>query len=626
MKVINNIKIGTKIFSTVSIIIVLMVIVAVFGIMKIVNVGGEIKEITQEDLPMLKVVTEIANAQKEQGTWFERVLRFGGVTAEQDVAKEGLQKAEQEFKSLAAFVDEQLTTGEQIANEVLKKTLTPEVRKEYQDILDLLKGIAKEHGDVDAQGLQAFDMIGQGNAHNTETLAEQIEKQADEVDLKLDEFVKKMDTFTEDSSRTADQIQQEAVQGMTIIGISALIIGVFMGAVITRSINRPLAEIVKVANNIAIGDLDQDIAISQKDEIGVLAEAMRNMVSNLKATVRVAEQIAQGDLTASVNILSEKDTLGQSLATMVAKLNEMVGDVQNVANNVATGSQALSSSSEEMSQGTTEQASSIEEVSSSIEQMAANIRQNADNAIQTEKIAVKAAEGAREGGKAVAQTVTSMQTIAKKISIVEEIARQTHMLSLNATIEAAKAQESGKGFAVVASEVRSLAERSRTAAEEINELASSSVAIAEAAGTMLTRLVPDIQKTAELVQEISAASNEQSSGTEQINKAIQQLDQVIQQNASVSEEMAATAEELAAQAEHLRDTTAFFKVQEAARKSLEREDWTTFGARRTRQKKDRKPVEKNRENDKSGTSAGHAIELGQKKPEKDDFDEQFERF
>ena len=197
-----------------------------------------------------------------------------------------------------------------------------------------------------------------------------------------------------------------------------------------------------------------------------------------------------------------------------------------------------------------------------MEQMAANIRQNADNALQTEKIAVKAAVDAREGGRAVTETVSAMKDIAGKISIIEEIARQTNLLALNAAIEAARAGEHGKGFAVVASEVRKLAERSQLAAGEISELSRTSVEVAEQAGAMLERLVPDIQRTAELVQEISAACKEQDAGAEQINKAIQQLDQVIQQNASASEEMASTSEELASQADQLQGTMSFFRVAE----------------------------------------------------------------
>jgi methyl-accepting chemotaxis protein len=230
------------------------------------------------------------------------------------------------------------------------------------------------------------------------------------------------------------------------------------------------------------------------------------------------------------------------------------------------GSQAMSQSMAEMSQGTTEQATSAEEAASSMEQMAANIRQNSNNALQTERIAVKAAEDARSSGLAVQETVKAMQNITKKVSIIEEIARQTHMLSLNATIEAAKAQDYGKGFGVVASEVRALAERSQAAAVEIGQLTGSSIAVAEKAGAMLTKLVPAIQRTAELIQEITAASHEQNAGADQINGAIQQLDNVIQQNAASTEEMAATAEELSAQAEQLRATIDFFRSDGAHRK------------------------------------------------------------
>jgi methyl-accepting chemotaxis protein len=279
--------------------------------------------------------------------------------------------------------------------------------------------------------------------------------------------------------------------------------------------------------------------------------------------VHFANKVADGDLTAKIDV-DQKDEVGQlaaALKQMIGKLANIVAEVKKAAGNVSAGSQQMSSSSEEMSQGATEQAASAEEASSSMEQMAANIKQNADNALQTEKIARKSAEDAREGGKAVIQTVSAMKEIAGKINIIEEIARQTDLLALNAAIEAARAGEHGKGFAVVASEVRKLAERSQAAAGEISRLSGSSVEVAERAGEMLNQIVPDIQKTAELVQEISAASNEQNTGAEQVNKAIQQLDQVIQQNASVSEEMAAGAEELASQAEQLQSLVAFFKSE-----------------------------------------------------------------
>jgi methyl-accepting chemotaxis protein len=280
----------------------------------------------------------------------------------------------------------------------------------------------------------------------------------------------------------------------------------------------------------------------------------------------IAQKIAEGDLTINLESGKKQDVgVFAAMKTMTEKLKEIVTDVKSAADNVASGSQELSSSSEQMSQGATEQASSVEEVSSSMEQMVSNIRQNADNAQQTEKIALKSSGDAKESGKSVSETVSAMKEIAGKISIIEEIARQTNLLALNAAIEAARAGEHGKGFAVVASEVRKLAERSQTAAGEISHLSSNSVQVAEKAGEMLAKLVPDIQKTAELVQEINGASNEQNVGAEQINKAIQQLDQVIQQNAGASEEMASTAEELSSQAEQLQSAIAFFKIDDTGR-------------------------------------------------------------
>jgi methyl-accepting chemotaxis protein len=295
----------------------------------------------------------------------------------------------------------------------------------------------------------------------------------------------------------------------------------FLLVMLTKKVITPAQKVVVVASGIAEGDLNQQIDINSHDEFGDMANALN---------------------------------------TMITQLREVVTHMKIAADNVASGSQTVSSSAEEMSQGASEQAAAAEEASSSMQEMVANIRQNADNAMQTEKIAGKVAGNVRESEKAVMEAVKAMQEIAKQIAIVEDIARQTRMLSLNATIEAAKAQDHGRGFAVVASEVRSLAERSQTAATEINTLANSSVMIAEKAGEMLKKFVPDIQKTAELVQEISAASGEQNLGADQINRAIQQLDQVIQQNAVTSEEMASTAEELASQAKMLQNTIEFFKV------------------------------------------------------------------
>ncbi|TAX40880.1 methyl-accepting chemotaxis protein [Rhizobium leguminosarum] len=279
----------------------------------------------------------------------------------------------------------------------------------------------------------------------------------------------------------------------------------------------------------------------------------------------VVREVSEGDLTKMADITSH-DEIGELLGnvnSMIERLRGVVADALSAADNVSSGSQELSSSSEQVSQGATEQAASAEEASASMEQMAANIKQNADNAAQTEKIARQSAKDAEVSGEAVSRAVDAMRTIAQKIGIVQEIARQTDLLALNAAVEAARAGEHGKGFAVVASEVRKLAERSQSAAAEISSMSSDTVKAAADAGDMLGRLVPDIRKTAELVSEISAACREQDIGASQINEAIQQLDKVTQQNAGASEQMSATSEELASQAEELQTSIAFFKVDTA---------------------------------------------------------------
>ncbi|WP_152044794.1 HAMP domain-containing methyl-accepting chemotaxis protein [Aureimonas psammosilenae] len=282
----------------------------------------------------------------------------------------------------------------------------------------------------------------------------------------------------------------------------------------------------------------------------------------LNRSVKLAEDIGAGDLTQTVDAKT-RDEIGdlqRAMNTMTLRLREIVGDVANSSSQVASGSQQSSATAEQLSQGSTEQAAATEQASSAMEEMAANIRQNSENATTTEKIAGQASLNADKSGRAVANSVEAMRTIADKIRIVQEIARQTDLLALNAAIEAARAGQHGKGFAVVASEVRKLAERSQTAAAEIGELSSSTLQISEEAGRMLEQLVPDIQRTAELVSEISAACREQNAGAEQINQAIQQLDQVTQQNASAANEMSATAEQLSAEAGRLNERAAYFRL------------------------------------------------------------------
>jgi len=569
----GNLKISTKLILGFLLVTLIFVSAATFQLVRLSSLAN------LQDLGAQRAVDALVI--KDIGIRFEEFYQIvGNAVIDGDMAGSRKELTEHRVKA-----EKDIETVFNLADTEEEKAEAKVFAVQYRDYMDF----------VEQRLFTVLERDSSGISNEVQVLDEEMDGFRDLAMKKLDVINASLTRESEEADAIFDATRTTTIRAAIAISVVGAILALCAAFLITRSITRPLSQAVGVAEKLSDGDLTQTIEVRNSDETGILLGAMK---------------------------------------TMVEKLREVVGGVKLASDNVASGSQAMSASSEEMSQGATEQAAAAEEASSSVEQMTANIRQNADNALQTEKIAVKAADDARQAGAAAAENMAAMKEIAGKIMIIEEIARQTNLLALNAAIEAARAGDHGRGFAVVAAEVRKLAERSQVAAGEISKLSVSSVDVAERSGRMLEALVPSIQKTAELVQEIAAASREQDAGAEQINKAIQQLDQVIQQNASASEEMASTAEELTSQSEQLQEMIDFFKVEEG-RRARERRPAAAVragGQERALYEKPKAtrmaPEQKGSKAAGHGRAGGFALDLETLRGGKaaDRLDEEFERF
>ncbi|MGI8367328.1 methyl-accepting chemotaxis protein, partial [Sphingomonas paucimobilis] len=445
----------------------------------------------------------MSNMVDDPAASLDRIQQFNDAITSSVVAQKNLTMSDDpnfmsdqlaELRRQRARADRLITEASRVNDETDREMYAEALRgwTDYKSIANKAVELALENRNAEAS------VISLGTAN----------KAAVKVGDMVDEIVKRQRNELKVANEAGDTLYAQSRLMLFIVAGAAFLLAMAGALWISRIVSQGLNRISVALGAVAIGDLDQRVEVSSNDEIRDLVVVVNHMTDNLRTSATLADRIAQGDLTAEHAPLSDKDKLGHALVSMVDRLRIVVGEATEAASGVAAGSQQLSSSSEQVSQGATEQAAAAEEASASMEQMAANIKQNADNATQTEKIARQSSQDAEQSGAAVQKAVVAMRTIAEKIGIVQEIARQTDLLALNAAVEAARAGEHGRGFAVVAAEVRKLAERSQTAAAEISGMSSDTVTAATQAGEMLTKLVPDIRRTAELVAEISAACRE----------------------------------------------------------------------------------------------------------------------
>ncbi|HNV82492.1 MAG TPA: methyl-accepting chemotaxis protein [Tenuifilaceae bacterium] len=514
----KNVKLSVKLFFALGIIAVATVIVGAIGHVQITGLGNDIHNIGDMRIPDI-VDYEKMNLEKLNiRAYTMEVLTFQN----RDDARNDISNSINKINETWRRIDEIYTSLQSRPRQTERgKQLMERADNEfrawktaYAVLSNLLIRMSKEaKGELKDEMFEEF----------TEKYYQEIPI-SDKMTLTFNELT------TNNINDTTEMVKENNIQAKTakmfMIAITSIagIFSIIIALILTRAITGPVNKAVTYAQEIAEGNLTANLDVDQKDEIGILGNALKQMQEKLK---------------------------------------EVIASVMSGSDNIAAASMQLSSGSQQVSQGASEQASSAEEVSSSMEEMVANIQQNTDNAQEAEKISQKVNEGVNKVGFAAQESLSSIKNIAEKIGIINDIAFQTNILALNAAVEAARAGEQGRGFAVVAAEVRKLAERSKVAADEIVALSTKSVNVTENASQLMEALIPEIERTAKLVQEIAAASMEQSSGADQVNTAIQQLNQVTQQNAAASEEMATSSEELSSQADQLKEIISYFTIDDS---------------------------------------------------------------
>ena len=519
----KNISIKVQISALILLLLGLIVISNLTSIQKMNKIGLEMEAIAEQDIPITEIISLITVHQLEQVISLERALRFGAQIDRLSSATNDFNAAVSQFDQFSKKVNAEIKTGESMLEDAILNAHTLEQKLKFESIFEQLKRIDNEHKVFEKHSHQVFTALENRDIETTLKIAKELEVEGEQLDRELEAVLHEIEKFTAKSALQAEHDEQEAIKTLIVLSLVSILLAVSLSILIIRNITKPLQQMLYAIDDLREGDGDLRYRLPDfgKNELGSMAGSLNGFME---------------------------------------KIQKVIIEVKDAVSAITSASSQISATSENLSQASSEQAASVEETTATLEQISANVTQNTDHARDTRRVSANSVDQAQSGEEAVRQTVEVMHKIVGQIGMIEDIAYKTNLLALNATIEAARAGEQGKGFAVVADEVRQLAERSQYSAQEISQLASNSRTIVEKAGSEIAELLPNIEKVAALMDELLAASEEQTTGIGQINTAILELDKVSQENASSSEELASTAEEMNAQSNQLYDLVGFFKT------------------------------------------------------------------